>query len=44
MIGEGRRRKINAHHGHIKKSKTPFDPKKLGPPPGTRPRILRLYR
>ncbi len=44
MFGEGRRRKRNAHHGHIKKSKSHLDPKKLGPPPGKQPRILRLYR
>ena len=51
MTGEGRGRKRKSHHsslstkgGHIKKSKSHLEPKKLGPPPGTRPRILRLYR
>ena len=51
MSGEGRVRKRKSHHSslstkvdHVKKSKSRLDPKKLGPPPGTRPRILRLYR
>ena len=51
MTGEGRGRKRKAHHlsfstkgDHVKKAKSRLDPKKLGLPPGTRPRILRLYR
>ncbi len=51
MTLEGRSRKRKSHHSslstkgtHQKKSKSHLDQKKLGPPPGTRPRILRLYR